>query len=94
MYAIGALVIAPTRYLQFCCTAICYILICRELATQIYRVFSQISQNYVDMNCLLYIGGTDIEDTSSNFEKHGGQVAVFKNSLICIANNVRNDDRL
>jgi hypothetical protein len=53
----------------------------RELATQIYRVFSQISPNYTDINCLLFIGGTDIADTSSNFEHHGGQVSTSKSVL-------------
>mmetsp|Transcript_14045 Transcript_14045/g.20998 ORF Transcript_14045/g.20998 Transcript_14045/m.20998 type:complete len:747 (-) Transcript_14045:29-2269(-) len=59
-YEIGALVIAPTR----------------ELATQIYRVLAQVSDHYSNLQCVLFIGGTDVEDSSSSFERKGAQVVV------------------
>jgi ATP-dependent RNA helicase DDX55/SPB4 len=55
---VGSMVIAPTR----------------ELATQIYGVFTQIARYYTNLKCALFIGGTDVKDNCDIFEKSGAQV--------------------
>jgi superfamily II DNA/RNA helicase len=46
----------------------------RELATQIYGVFTQIARYYTNLKCALFIGGTDVKDNCDIFEKSGAQV--------------------
>ena len=63
-YDIGALVIAPTR----------------ELAKQIHEVLSnfsvQCTANNKTLQCAIFIGGTDIDTSMSEFAANGGQILI------------------
>ena len=54
-HEIGSLVVAPTR----------------ELAGQIFAVFSQLSDHHPSLRCGLLVGGNSVKENIEDFEKNG-----------------------
>eukprot|EP01038_Epipyxis_sp_PR26KG_P008746 gene8746-11818_t len=71
LHTIGALVLAPTR----------------ELATQIFEVFSKFCLSHQNVRCALFVGGTSVEETALNFQKFGAQVVIGTPGRILDLNN-------
>lgn len=46
----------------------------RELAMQIYSVFSDFIKPFVNLRCALLVGGTAVADNEADFMDHGAQV--------------------
>lgn len=64
---VGALVVGPTR----------------ELAMQIFSVFSEFTKAFSGMRCALFVGGTVVADNENDFLEHGAQVSsVYTISVI------------
>lgn len=58
------------------CLTVCSIncLLCRELATQLFSVFSAFVKPFSNMRCALLVGGTAVADNEADFLAHGAQV--------------------
>ena len=83
-YDVGAMVIAPTRYaivFYYILRTSYYNLLVltikfRELATQIFDVFSQFTSFYRSIRCILLVGGSSVEENINDFTENGGQIVV------------------
>jgi superfamily II DNA/RNA helicase len=53
-----------------------YLLKFRELATQIFDVFSQFTSFYRSIRCILLVGGSSVDDNINDFTENGGQIVV------------------
>ena len=62
-HEIGALVVAPTR----------------ELAGQIFAVFTQLSDHHPSLKCGLLVGGNSVKENIEDFEKNGEEVMCAMN---------------
>ena len=77
-YCVGALVVAPTRYILVYEWFIDHLQLFyfRELAQQIFDVLARFSTYYSTLKCMLLIGGTSIETDIETFNKFGAQILI------------------
>jgi hypothetical protein len=59
-----------------------YLNLYRELALQIYDVFSTLVNSYQTWRCMLFVGGTSIQEDIENFTTNGAQVCFTINYMI------------